>query len=279
MLTLAPEHYPLLEKSVAWLQDHYHEQPELAEIAEAAGFSPMHFQRIFKAGVGVSPKRFLQATTLKHARKLLKENSVLDTSLALGLSSPGRLHDLCVEGEAVAPGEMRSRGKGLEIFWGVHSTPFGPALFALSQRGLCELDFLPDQRCPELTPEEALRQKWPGARLIESPERTAFLPEQIFSTRPGPLTLYLQGTNFQLQVWQALLRIPEGQMTTYGAIARWLGKEQASRAVGSAVGQNPLSYLIPCHRVLRGDGGIGGYAGGLTRKRILLASETCACLD
>lgn len=271
---LKPEHYPALEEAVAWLEAHYREQPNLDEVAAQAGFSPMHFQRLFREGVGISPKRFLQLTTLRHAKELLSnEQSVLDTSLEVGLSSPGRLHDLCVECDAMSPGEMRLRGAGLEMDYGIHETPFGPTLIALTPRGICELSFLPDKRYKDLPPAEGLAKKWPGAVIRFNPERTQPLLEQIFNNRPGQLTLYLRGTNFQTQVWKALLNIPVGQLVSYQAISDWLGQPTASRAVGTAVGQNPISYLIPCHRVLRSDGGIGGYAGGTVRKRIILACE------
>ncbi|HEY9840223.1 MAG TPA: methylated-DNA--[protein]-cysteine S-methyltransferase [Candidatus Obscuribacterales bacterium] len=271
---LKAEHYPMLEQAVAWLEANYQTQPSLDQIADQAGFSPMHFQRLFKEGVGISPKRFLQLTTLRHAKGLLaQEHSVLDTSLAVGLSGPGRLHDLCVECEAVTPGDVRRRGEGLVMDWGIHETPFGPALIALTDKGICELAFLPDKRHKGKTPAQGLAAKWPGAVLIENPARTAAVLERVFSAEPGPLTLYLRGTNFQIQVWKALLGIPAGQVVSYQAISRWLGQPAAMRAVGSAVGQNPISYLIPCHRVLRSDGGIGGYAGGTVRKRILLACE------
>lgn len=270
-----PEHYPLLERAVAYLETHYQEQPELNQIAQHMGLSPGHFQRVFKEGVGISPKRFLQYTTLKHARVLLKSShNVLETAYAVGLSGSGRLHDLFITCDALTPGEYKTRGEGLCLRFGEHNTPFGPARLVLSERGICGLDFLPDRRQKEADALTYLRQLWPGAEVVADMEATAMMIDKIFfSKSPQHLPLYLKGSNFQVQVWQALLRIPEGQVVSYGQICSHLKQPGAARAVGSAVGKNPISFLIPCHRVLRQDGGIGGYAGGTVRKRILLASE------
>ena len=272
---LKPEHYPLLERAVKYLEEHYREQPDLNLLAQEAGLSPAYFQRLFKEGVGISPKRFLQYTTLKHARALLQDtNNVLETAYEVGLSGSGRLHDLFVSCEAVTPGDYRRRGEGLRLFYGEHQTPFGAARLVLSERGICALDFLPDRRQSEPESKTYLQHLWPGAEVSPDFDATGSMIDKIFFTAgPQRLPVHLKGSNFQLQVWQALLRIPEGQIISYGQISDFLKQPGSARAVGSAVGKNPVSYLIPCHRVLRQDGGIGGYAGGTVRKRILLATE------
>jgi len=278
-LLLKAEHYPLLEAAVAYLESHYREQPSLDQIAAQVGLSPAHFQRLFKEGVGISPKRFLQYTTLRHARELLQTaHPVLETSYAVGLSGSSRLHDLFVQCQAMTPGEVRQRGAGLVLRYGVHTSPLGQVLLVSSDKGICEMSFLPDRRHKaNQSLQMSLQQKWPGAELWADEAVTGELVQQVFAEQPsGPLNLFLCGTNFQIQVWQALLRIPQGALVAYGDLCRYLEKPQAARAVGSAVGQNPISYLIPCHRVLRQDGQIGGYAGGTARKRILLALEASA---
>lgn len=276
-IQLHPEHYLVLEKAIAYLESHYREQPCLETLAQHVGLSSSYFQRLFQSGVGVSPKRFLQYTTLTQARRyLFADRPVLETSLALGLSGSSRLHDLFIQWEAVTPGRVSQRGKGLELHYGVHKTPLGPMLLALSERGICELAFLPDRRhAPGESVSESLTRKWPAARLIHAPAQTEATATAVFApVRSQPLQLQLLGTPFQLRIWRALLEIPAGQWSAYGDLCQALGQSAtAARAVGTAVGQNPISYLIPCHRVLRQNGHIGGYAGGTARKRILLALE------
>ena len=249
--------------------------PELEELAADAGFSPGHFQRIFKRWVGISPKRFAQFVTLGHARRLLREDGVglLDAALDLGLSGPSRLHDLFVVAEAVTPGEFKTSGEGLEIRFGFHDTPLGRVLMAATPRGLCWLSFVGDK--DETRNLEELRRDWPQARLIEDPAANAATAARIFlgGDRPEPLTLHLRGTNFQVKVWQALLDIPFGQVRTYEAVARTVGQPSASRAVGNAVGANRISFLVPCHRVIRKTGVLDNYRWGPARKRALLAWE------
>lgn len=276
------ELYAKVEQAIHFLAEHSHEQPDLDTVAAQAGLSPHHFQRVFKRLAGVSPKRFLQYTTLEQAKTLLRgQNSVLDTSYAVGLSGAGRLHDLFLNGEAVTPGGYKTAGAGLTIRYGIHPTPFGYALIAVTEHGICELDLRSDYATAEAQA-EGLTRKWAQAALQRDDAATAAVVEQIF--REGQpcvsgLPLHLRGTNFQLKVWQAILRVPEGALTTYSEIAEAVGTPKAVRAVGSAVGDNPIAYLIPCHRVLRKDGGIGGYATGVARKQAMLSYEALANKD
>lgn len=266
--------YQRIARAIHYLRNNTFEQPTLDQIAAEMGLSPHHFQRLFKQWVGVSPKRFLQFLTAQHAKQLLNQSKpVLDTSFAVGLSSPGRLHDLMINVEAVTPGEYKNRGDGLRIEYGQHTTPFGECLIATTTRGICALDFLNAEKI------EAARQRlhhcWGKAEINENHQSTATLIEKIFyqGMKTSPLRLFLSGTNFQIKVWQALLQIPEGTITSYGYLAEKLQRPKAARAVGTAIGQNPIGYLIPCHRVLRGDGGIGGYRWGEERKISILGKE------
>ena len=268
--------YARVEKAIRFLDENAGRQPELREVAEQVGMSEFHFQRLFRRWAGVSPKRFLQFITSKRAGELLTHRSALDASYELGLSSPSRLHDLMVSVNAVTPGEMRSGGAGLEIRWGVHPAPFGDCLIGITDRGVCELTFLSEEELREGV--EELARRWPAATLLEDQRGTAQLVEKIFNRRQAGdhVEVLLGGTNFQLQVWRALLEIPTGQVTSYGDIARSIGSPLASRAVGSAVGANRIAYLIPCHRVIRGTSGFGGYRWGMPRKRAMLAWEALA---
>jgi AraC family transcriptional regulator of adaptative response/methylated-DNA-[protein]-cysteine methyltransferase len=270
------EDYRRVEAAIRYLEDHATKQPELTPVARHVGLSPHHFQRLFKRWAGVSPKRFLQFLTVEHAKRLLAASeTLLETSWEVGLSGPGRLHDLFVAAEAVTPGEYKARGEGLTVRWGVHPSPFGACLLAATERGICHLSFLSGE--PSDAPEDELRRRFPEADLEAAPEVTAPLAARIFAGSPGeegaPLALHLRGTNFQLQVWKALLALPRGAVVTYGGLARRLGRPGAARAVGAAVGANPVAYLIPCHRVLRGSGELGGYRWGTARKRALLGWE------
>ena len=257
-------------------QRHAAEQPSLDEVAAHIGLSAWHFQRLFTRWAGVSPKRFLQYLTLSRARERLRASaSVLDAALDVGLSGPGRLHDLFVSVDAVTPGEFKDAGKGLELRYGFRETSFGECLAATTPRGLCSLGFVePGGRGEAL---EALRRQWRNAAVTEAPEDIEPVVSQIFTPQVAggkePLRLLLRGTNFQLKVWEALLRIPEGTVISYGALAQAIGRPGASRAVGRAVGSNPVACLIPCHRVLRSSGEVGGYRWGTARKKALLVRE------
>lgn len=270
--------YHRIAKAIEFLKESALDQPTLDEAARQVGLSPYHFQRLFKRFAGVSPKRFLQHLTSQYAKQLLQQSiSVLETSLAVGLSSPSRLHDLLISVEAVTPGEVKSGGEGLKIDYGIHPTPFGDCLLAQTERGVCRLEFIDAGNHPLIL--ERLQKNWPQAELWANQPATRTTIERIFTSHQQsaqpPLPLLLRGTNFQLKVWQALLNIPTGAITSYGTLAKQLGQPTASRAIGTAVGQNPIGYLIPCHRVLRGDGDLGGYRWGVERKQAILGQELC----
>jgi AraC family transcriptional regulator of adaptative response/methylated-DNA-[protein]-cysteine methyltransferase len=258
----------------------FQSQPSLDQIAQAVGVSKFHLQRTFTQWAGVSPKRFLQFLTLEHAKGLLAESEpILRTAFASGLSGPGRLHDLFVTVESVTPGEYKAGGSSVTIRHGIQPTPFGPALMGSTSRGLCHLSFL---QGPETEDLEAgvkiLRGEWPGATLVRDDELTARMagavfPPQEMPSQERPLSLFLKGTNFQIKVWSALLRIPPGAITSYGGLARLMGNPGSARAVGGAVARNPIAYLIPCHRVIRDIGHLGGYRWGAPRKEAILGWE------
>jgi len=272
--------YRRIALAINYLEEHVAEQPSLEEVAEHIGLSPWHFQRLFKSWAGVSPKRFLQYLTVENAKRLLRESgSVLDVALDVGLSGPSRLHDLFVSVEAMTPGEFKSLGKDLSVSYGFHATPFGECLLALTSRGICSLAFVEEENRAEAL--QQLLETWKAASLVEDPEAGESIISQIFKQGGeqgrGPVKVLLRGTNFQLKVWQALLRIPEGAAVSYGSLAEAVGHPGAHRAVGTAVGRNPIACLIPCHRVLRTNGDIGGYRWGITRKRAILAREAAVC--
>ncbi len=256
--------YARIAEAIDWLRTHRHAQPDLAALARHMHLSEAHLQRLFTRWAGISPKRFLQSLTLADARaRLLDARDLLDLSLSVGLSGPGRLHDLFVTFEAVSPGEARTGGAGVTLRWGVHATPFGDALGATSARGVCALHFLDGTDL--LAP---LRTDWPNARLAHDPAATAPVVARLFGrgVPDAPLALWLKGSNFQLQVWRALLAIPPGQLASYAALAEAVGKPRAARTVGSAVAANPLAVLIPCHRVIHATGTPSPYRWGATRK-------------
>lgn len=269
-------HYRALTLTVRHLVDHWQDQPSLEELAGVAGMSPFHFQRLFTRWVGISPKRFVQFLTLDHAKRLLAENqSVLGTALDVGLSGPSRLHDLFVACEAMTPGEYKAQGAGLTIRWGLHDSPFGHALVGSTERGVCWLSFADTGDAGEAMAE--FRAAWPSARLVEDAGSTRDVAARAFGWRRAadgePLRLLLKGTNFQVKVWEALLRIPPGAVVSYEDVARAIGQPTAQRAVGAAVGRNPVCVLIPCHRVIQKSGVIHNYRYGVPRKRALLAWE------
>jgi len=268
--------YLLVEAALRYLQTHHSQQPSLSQIAASVGLSDYHFQRIFKRWVGISPKRFLQYLTKEHAKQLLdKSANLLEVSYKTGLSGPGRLHDLFISCEAVTPGEYKSHGEGLQITYGFHPSQFGECLIAMTFRGLCGLYFVKgNDRAAAL---DYLHQRWSYASLSENPDRTSGFLDQIFSidiTKDRPqINLFLHGTNFQIKVWEALIQIPPGSLASYQQIAQMVGRPEATRAVGNAVGDNPIAYLIPCHRVIRKMGAIGNYRWGPARKRAILGWE------
>lgn len=271
-LTQLSEDYARIAQAIRYIDNNSQSQPDLNELAAHVGLSEYHFQRLFTRWAGISPKRFLQFLTRENAKTLLaRSGSLLNATYASGLSSPGRLYDLFVQTEAVTPGEYKTRGAGMEIYYGFHPTPFGECLLALTGRGICFLAFVESDRTAAL---EELHHSWANAKLNESPARTAPVVERIFSPTPGiPLSLHLRGTNFQVKVWEALLRMAPGEVTTYQALAEQVGSSNAARAVGNAIAHNPVAYLIPCHRVLQKTGHFGNYRYGPARKKAMLGWE------
>ncbi len=267
-------HYERIATAIRHLDEHRGEQPDLASLAALVGLSPSHFHRMFSTWAGATPKDFLQCLTLRHAKDLLKRGeSVLDASLEAGLSGPGRLHDLCVTLEAATPGEIKSRGEGLAIRAGVARSPFGNCLLGETPRGICHLSFFDGPERANAADE--LRHDWPLAEISWDDSFAESLAERVFSqSTPGrSWNLHVKGTAFQLRVWRALLEIPPGTLASYGRIAALAGNPNASRATGSAVGSNAISFLIPCHRVIRETGISGHYRWGAVRKRAILAWE------
>ena len=267
--------YERIERAIVYIQKNVEKQPNLEAVAEHIGLSPYHFQRLFQRWAGVTPKRFLEYLTVKQAKILLQQSmSVMDTSLESGLSGPGRLHDQFVSIEAVSPGEYKSRGKSLKISYAFHDSPFGQVLLATTERGILALSFVDDtNRQSELN---RLKGEWSNARFIEEKVQSKRLIKSLFGhklSEHDKLLLSIRGTNFQVKVWNALLNIPEGTVVSYQTIANKISKPRAVRAVASAIGANPVAYLIPCHRVLRSSGELGGYRWGMERKRAMLGRE------
>lgn len=261
--------YAVIAQVLGWLGEHWQDQPSLDEVARVAGYAPHHFQRLFTRFVGVSPKKFVQYLTLEHAKTNLRRSaSVLDAAFAAGLSGPGRLHDLFVSHEGLTPGEWKAQAAGLELRYGWHDSPFGECLIVAAPRGVCGLAFRDGSRAGTLAD---LARNFAGAGLIEDAGATAGHAAHAFGG--GELHLVLRGTPFQLKVWEALLRIPPGATVSYADLAARLGRPGAARAVAGAVAFNPVSWVIPCHRVLRGDGTVSGYRWSPARKRVLLAWE------
>jgi len=266
-------HYELVAHALHWMAAHQSEQPDLGRLAEAMAVSPHHLQRTFQAWAGVSPKQFLKSLTRKAAlERLVSGNSVLDAALSSGLSGPGRLHDLMVTTEALTPGEIRKRGLGTELHYGYGDSLFGKALVSWTSRGLNFLGFCQEQGTEKVF--AALNLQWENAEFRADPEGAqAWLDVMFSDSNNKPIPLWLRGSPFQLKVWEALLAIPEGSTITYGQLAAWTGNPSASRAVGSAVGRNPLAWIIPCHRVIRQLGDLGGYRWGEVTKHAMIGYE------
>ena len=268
--------YETVAAAIRYLEANFRRQPSLDDLAAHLNLSPFHLQRLFKRWAGISPKRFVQYLTVDYARRLLaEEQSVLAATYEAGLSSPSRLHDLFTSVDAVTPGEFKQKGAGLEIGYGFHETPFGECLLATTNRGICDLAFLGEGGREAAL--ETLRRRWSGATLLEQPEATRALAAAIFSSEPdaepGRIPLVLEGTNFQVKVWEALLAIPAGHAASYEDVAASMGRPTAVRAVASAVAANHIAYLIPCHRVVRQNGDTGEYRWSATRKKALLGWE------
>jgi AraC family transcriptional regulator, regulatory protein of adaptative response / methylated-DNA-[protein]-cysteine methyltransferase len=272
--------YDRIAQAIRFIEQNYRRQPGLEEVAKSVYLSEFHFQRLFRRWVGISPKRFLQFLTVEHAKRRLEEcRSVLDATYDAGLSSPGRLHDLFVTLEAVTPGEYKARGAGLRVTWGVHATPFGPALLASTERGLCGLSFLEDGDAGAAVDE--LRGRWTQAVVAEDARATEPLARRIFATDGDdgqPIPLFVQGTNHQVRVWEALLRVPAGAVVSYEQLAGAAGRPDAVRAVAGAVARNQIAYVIPCHRVIRKLGTFGGYRWGTERKVAILGWEAARAM-
>ena len=273
----APEtDYDLVRRAVEYISQHWRDQPSLETVAEAVGMKPLSLQRLFTRWAGLSPKAFVQALTLDHARSLLADSaSVLDATYEVGLSGPGRLHDLFVTHDAMTPGDYKARGAGIVIRWAFHTSPFGEALVMITERGLAGVAFAdPGNEGPTFAD---MKSRWPEADYVEDWDATAPFARRIFDRgawRPDqPLKIFMIGSDFEVRVWETLLKLPLGKATTYSDIAAHIGRPTAARAVGAAVGKNPISFVVPCHRVLGKGGSLRGYHWGLTRKRAILGWE------
>lgn len=268
--------YAVVRQVIEYLTENWRDQPELETIAARLGMEPTRLQKLFTRWAGLSPKAFLQALTLDHARALLEQSAtVLDTAYEVGLSGPGRLHDLFVTHEALTPGAYRARGEGLIMRCGFHPSPFGLALVVATDRGLAGLGFAEEGQ--EAAALADMTRRWPRADYVEDVAFTAPLARRIFDRREWrpetPLRVIFIGSDFEIRVWETLLRVPLGGATTYSDLARRVERPRAARAVGAAVGRNPISFVVPCHRVLGRSGALTGYHWGLTRKRAILGWE------
>jgi AraC family transcriptional regulator of adaptative response/methylated-DNA-[protein]-cysteine methyltransferase len=274
--------YERIEKAIKYIETHFDVQPELKKIADHIGLSEFHFQRLFSRWVGISPKRFLQFLTKEHVKRILADSAnILDAAYDAGLSGPGRLHDLFVTCEAVTPGEFKAGGKGLTIAYGWHLSPFGECLIAQTERGICWLSFV--RNGDRQAPIAEFTAAWKNARIVEDRAGTRSLVARIYDpamwSSSSPLPVLVKGTNFQIKVWEALLKIPVGTVVTYEDIAFYIGFPKAVRAVGNAVGKNPVSFVIPCHRVIRKTAEVGNYGGGPARKKAMLGWEAAIKME
>jgi AraC family transcriptional regulator of adaptative response/methylated-DNA-[protein]-cysteine methyltransferase len=275
-LAAAAADYDVVRRAIGHIRGHWREQPEIEAIAEAAGVTPTELHHLFRRWAGLTPKAFLQALTLDGARQLLRDSaSVLDATYEVGLSGPGRLHDLFVTHEAMSPGEWKTGGEGLTVFFGFHPSPFGSALVMATERGLAGLAFADPGEEPAALAD--MKARWPRAAYVEDSARTAAIARRIFDSsqwqQDKPLRVVLIGTDWEVRVWETLLQIPMGRLTTYSDIASKIHKPAAARAVGTAVGKNPVSFVVPCHRVVGKSGDLTGYHWGITRKRAMLGWE------
>ena len=277
MILTAEKHhinYQRIEQAIQYLQENFHRQPELAEVAEKVHLSPFHFQRIFTEWAGISPKKFLQYLTTGYLKEKLEfSRSIDEAAAAAGLSSQSRVYDLFTTLEAVTPAEYREHGSGMLIEYGFHESPFGSCLIGVTARGICWLSFVASPADCEAALVE-MRAFWYNSLFQENQQRTKTISTEVFGwDSPGKLHVFVKGTNFQVKVWEALLRIPPGALTTYQDIARQVNNPKALQAVGSAVGSNTIAYLIPCHRVIRKDGILGEYRWSALRKKTIIGWE------
>lgn len=265
--------YRKIEQAIKYLSTNFKKQPTLDEVAEYVHLSPFHFQRLFSSWAGISPKKFLQFITLEELKKdLYTTRNLSDVAEKAGLSSQSRVYDLFVNIESMTPEEYKKMGKGLKIEYGIHSTPFGNCIVAMTDKGVCSLNFFDEDEVPLF---QEIKAKWPFALWERNQERTAETIHLIFGAkeRKSNLNLFLKGTPFQIKVWEALLKIPFGTVSCYRKIADDIGMPNANRAVGSAIGDNPVGYIIPCHRVIRSEGVIGQYHWGVARKSAMIGWE------
>jgi len=275
-LSEAAADYEIVRRAIGHIRGHWREQPEIESIADAAGVTPTELHHLFRRWAGLTPKAFLQALTLDGARRLLRDSaSVLDATYEVGLSGPSRLHDLFVTHEAMSPGEWKSGGEGLTMRFGFHPSPFGNALIMATDRGLAGLAFAdPGEEAAALAD---LKLRWPRANYVEDMARTVLLARRIFDSKQWrvqqPLRVVLIGTDWEVRVWEALLQIPMGQLASYSGLAAKVSNPAAARAVGTAVGKNPIAFVVPCHRVIGKAGELTGYHWGITRKRAMLGWE------
>jgi len=268
--------YDTVRRAIAFISENWRAQPTIEAIADAAAVTPDELHHLFRRWAGLTPKAFMQALTLDHAKSLLRDSaSILDAALDSGLSGPGRLHDLFVTHEAMSPGEWKTGGAGMTLRYGFHPSPFGTAIVIASERGLAGLAFADPG--DEATALADMQRRWPRADYIEDHSGTAALAQRIFDPRlwrpEEPLRVVLIGTDFEVRVWESLLKIPMGRATTYSDIACNVRSPKASRAVGAAVGRNPISFVVPCHRVIGKSGALTGYHWGITRKQAMLGWE------
>lgn len=267
--------YRRIEKAILFIEENFQTQPSVKEVADHVALSEFHFNRLFSKWAGTSPQRFMRFLTKEFAKEKLAESAnLLEATFESGLSSSSRLHDLFVSYEAMTPAQFKSKGEGLTVHYGIHETPFGECLIAITERGITDFRFLEEDSKSFIINE--LQQDFEKATLIFDNNFTKPFIEQIFyesTNTTEPITLLMRGTNFQIKVWEALLKIPFGQIVSYETIANAIGKPTAQRAVGTAIGSNRLGYIIPCHRVLQKVGGIGGYRWGTTRKKAILGWE------
>jgi AraC family transcriptional regulator, regulatory protein of adaptative response / methylated-DNA-[protein]-cysteine methyltransferase len=273
--------YCRVRQAIQYLTERWNEHPSLDDLSLTLKIGPSQTQKLFKRWCGLSPKEFVQAITLDHAKQLLDGSaSVLDTAHEVGLSGSSRLHDLFVTYEAMSPGDYKRRGEGLDIAYGFHPSPFGEALVMATPRGICGLAFVNEDACEERADTlRDMKRRWPKASFHDQPQVTQTMADDIFgrartANANKDVRIVLIGSDFEVRVWKTLLKIPIGRAVSYQQIASHLGQPTAARAVGSAVGRNPISFVVPCHRVMRGDGTLGGYHWGLTRKRALIGWET-----
>jgi len=267
--------YDRIAETIDFIKNNFKSQPNLDEVAEKVHLSPFHFQRLFTEWAGTSPKKFLQYITVEHAKKLLKENqtSLFDAANETGLSGTSRLHDLFVNIEGMTPAEYKNGGKNLKINFSFAESPFGNLLVASTTKGICHMAFYANEQ----TAFETLQSHFPGAtflRKLDILQQNALFIFQNDWSKLKQIKLHLKGTDFQLKVWETLLKIPMGQLTTYGSVAQQIEKPNASRAVGTAIGNNPVAFLIPCHRIIQSTGNLGGYMWGTTRKTAIIGWES-----